>query len=340
MKAISVELRNNIIAQLTSQSFRTYRQIAATFNVSPATVSRIKSKYCHDTSNRKYGRPRKLTSQNIRYCIRELTQNRSKSAREVSKKLKVNFSVNVSDRTIRNALRKEGLKAQEKKKKPKLSAKNIKARLEFAKRHKDWTIQDWKRVIWSDETKINRFSSDGRSWSWIREGGSLQTHHVKETVKYGGGSIMIWGCMTWDGPGFLCKISGTMNGELYKTILMEELQETINWYDLDSSRVIFQQDNDSKHRSSIVQNWLSEQPFSVLEWPAQSPDLNPIENLWAILKRKLNQYDRPPNGMLQLWERVEEVWNAISKETCENLVKTMPKRIQSVIKRKGLWTDY
>src|SRR5688572_16882792 len=77
--------------------------------------------------------------------------------------LKSRFGIQVSDRTIRRVLKKKGLKSVEKKKKPLLSKKNIKARLDFAKAHQYWTSDDWERVIFSDETKINRFNSDGRS---------------------------------------------------------------------------------------------------------------------------------------------------------------------------------
>ena len=69
----------------------------------------------------------------------------------------------VDESTIRNVLKDTGLEAMKKEKRPRLSAKNIKKRLEFAKYYKDWTVEDWKHVIWSDETKINRFGSDGYS---------------------------------------------------------------------------------------------------------------------------------------------------------------------------------
>jgi hypothetical protein len=246
----------------------------------------------------------------------------------------------VSDRTVRRALQEAGLGAQEKMEKPRLSPKNIKARLEFAKRHQCWTIDDWKRVIWSDETKINRFCSDGRSWCWVRDGESRQPRHVKQTVKHGGGSIMIWGCMTAQGVGFMCRLTGAMDQKAYKEILEDELMRTIEYYGLDPEKAIFQHDNDPKHTALSVQKWLSEQEFDVLEWPAQSPDLNPIEHLWAILKRRLNQYERPPSGILELWERVQVEWEKIDKDVCRSLVESMPKRVEAVLKARGLWTDY
>ena len=91
------------------------------------------------------------------------------------------------------------MKAVVKTKRPLLSAKHHKACFDFAYAHKDWTLDDWKRVIWSDETKINRLGSDGRKWVWKKSGERLSDRLVEGTVKFGGGSVMIWGCMTWEG---------------------------------------------------------------------------------------------------------------------------------------------
>ena len=151
---------------------------------------------------------------------------------------------------------------------------------------------------------------------------------------------MIWGCITVHGPGFMCKIDGSMDQHLYKQILTDELLKTIEWYDMDPKKVIFQHDNDPKHKAKSVQEWLNDQEFEVLKWPAQSPDLNPIENLWAILKRRLNQYEQPPRGMVELWERVQAKWDEIDKEMCMKLIESMPRRIDAVLKSKGMWTNY
>ena len=76
-------------------------------------------------------------------------------------------------------------------------------------------MEDWKRVIWSDESKLNLFGSDGRIYCWKSSKEPLRPHHVKPTVKHGGGSIMVWGCMTPEGVGYLCRIDGGLNAELY-----------------------------------------------------------------------------------------------------------------------------
>ena len=88
------------------------------------------------------------------------------------------------------------MKAVVKKKHPLLSAKHLKAHLDYPHAHKDWTVKDWKRVVWSDETKINCLGSDGHKWVWNRPEEGLSDRLVEGTVKFGGGSVMIWGCMT------------------------------------------------------------------------------------------------------------------------------------------------
>jgi hypothetical protein len=136
------------------------------------------------------------------------------------------------------------MKAVVKKKRPALKKHHRKARLDFALTHKDWTVEDWKKVVWSDETKINRLGSDGRKWVWKKPGEGLSDRLVEGTVKFGGGSLMMWGCMLWEGPGFACKIDGKMDGDLYIKIMQDELGESLAYYNKQQQDVIFQQDND------------------------------------------------------------------------------------------------
>ncbi|KIK29002.1 hypothetical protein PISMIDRAFT_76441, partial [Pisolithus microcarpus 441] len=97
-----------------------------------------------------------------------------------------------------------------------------------------------------------------------------------------------------------------MDGDLYLQILKDELQQTLEYYGLNLSDTIFQQDNDPKHTCKKHQgDWLEEQDFGTMVWPAQSPDLNPIEHLWGCLKRRLATHENLLNGIHELWERVQ-----------------------------------
>ena len=233
-----------------------------------------------------------------------------------------------------------GMKAVVKKKRPLLSQRHRRERLDFAISHKDWTVEDWKHVVWSDETKINRLGSDGRKWAWKKAGEGLSDRTVAGTVKFGGGSLMMWGCMMWEGVGYGCKIDGRMDAELYTQILEDELQQSLEYYGKEVADIIFQQDNDPKHKSKKATQWFEDHQYNVMIWPAQSPDLNPIEHLWAHLKKKLAEYEQPPKGILELWERAEAEWNKIDKEVCQNLIESTPRRIEAVIGAKGGYTKY
>ncbi len=94
------------------------------------------------------------------------------------------------------------------------------------------------------------------------------------------------------------------------------------------------------HHSHKVGNWLKDHKICVLDWPAKSPDLNPIEHLWDHLKRQLAKYPREASGVHELWECVQKEWNAIPKDVCVKLIESMPQRVKAVIKAKGGYTRY
>ena len=141
----------------------------------------------------------------------------------------------------------------------------------------------------------------------------------------------MWGCMTWHGTGYACRIDGRMDAELYCQILADEFQQTLKYYNMDPDEIEFQQDNDSKHTSRLARQWFQEHGIKVLDWPALSPDLNPIEHLWQILKVKVSEYESVAKSQKELWERVENEWDKLPVETCQRLIATMPERIAAVV---------
>lgn len=338
MKNLSPSIHQNILSALNSG--RSYRQIAREIGISKTSVQRIANSHSGYTPRNTPGRPKGLSIQDRRRVVRLVTSGQADTAPEVAKTLSSEGVATVNPETVRRVLREEGFRAAPKTKKPLLLKRHQRARLEFAKRHQHWTTDDWRRVVWSDETKINRFGSDGRKWHWKTARRGISANSVQPTVKFGGGSIMIWVCMTAKGVGHMARIENGLDSDLYSEILKDELMETLKYYGLSKDRVIFQQDNDPKHTSKRATQTLKELSLEVLKWPAQSPDLNPIEHLWDALKRKLADYPTQPTGILELWDRVQNAWDSIEVETCTNLIDSMPRRIEAVLKARGGYTDF
>lgn len=326
---------------------RSATSIAAELGVSRSSVLERRKKLGNEVAVHKGGRPRSLTRRDIAYVTRYVMSVDGATAESARRELLRVSNKDVSTSTIRRQLRSDGNSAIVKKKRPRLLPRHRKARRDFISNGaKDtWDMDKWSNVIWSDETKINLHGSDGRQYVWKRPGEKLSDRLIQPTVKYGGGSIMIWGCMTYWGVGRIALVEGRMNANDYIEILDANLLPTIA--DLCAqpggprrNQVIFQQDNDSKHTSRAARAWFLKKNIKVLDWPPQSPDLNPIEHLWGHLKRRLRSYPTAPSNVDELWERVKVEWANITPETCLNLIDSMPRRVAAVRKARGSYSKY
>ncbi len=151
---------------------------------------------------------------------------------------------------------------------------------------------------------------------------------------------MVWGCFSSFGVGNIVRIYGNMNGELYRQILDEDLLGTIQWHELDKDNIIFQQDNDPKHSANLTKQWFEDNDVNVLEWPPQSPDLNPIEHLWNEIDRRLRQLEYRVHNQDQLWEAIQKIWVETDNDFLTKLIQSMPERINDVIKAKSGYTRW
>uniref|UniRef100_A0AAZ3RWT0 Tc1-like transposase DDE domain-containing protein n=1 Tax=Oncorhynchus tshawytscha TaxID=74940 RepID=A0AAZ3RWT0_ONCTS len=133
-----------------------------------------------------------------------------------------------------------------------------------------------------------------RDYAWRQKNTAFQEKHLLPTVKYGEGSIMLWGCVASAGTGNLVKVEGCMDSTQYQQILGNNVEESVTKLKLRRGW-IFQQDNDPKHCSKSTRAFMQRNKYNVLEWPSQSPDLNIIENLSDDLKRSVHA--RQPSNL-------------------------------------------
>ena len=303
-------------------------------------VSEYKStgKFVRKTHNS--GRKRKTSAKTDRFIARSVkgtAEKRRKSSREIQNELQAG-GVIISQSTIKRRLIEQGLRAHIPTKKPLLRKVNILKRLQWAKKYANWTASDWQKVLWSDESPFELIG--GKKRQLVRRKSDEKYHPdcVRKTVKFGGGKLMLWGCFHSEGTGPLFRIQGTMDQKVYKNILVQKARPYLK----SSNLTVFQHDNDPKHKAKSVQQYLNGKrfPANVLDWPSQSPDLNPIENLWCYLDSKVRERRIKPKNLDQLYTVLQDEWAKIDPRILRNHVLSMPERCKAVIAAKGLYTKF
>lgn len=335
-KELSLDIRKKIV-KLHGKG-HSYTRISKSLLVSRNTVAKVvqRSRQRHDVANvRRPGRPCKLTLRDERRLLRIAEANRKASTLELVEIVKSQFGKSVSCDTIRRLLHRASLRGRRPRRKPLLKPKHKTDRLKFANEYFDKENRFWDSVLWSDETKINLFGSDGVQWVWRRSGEEHLDKCMVPTVKHGGGNVLLWGCMSSSGVGELHFIDGLMDAKMYIQILQEKMLPCLRAI---GRRATFQHDNDPKHSARATTAFLLQKNVSVLQWPSMSPDLNPIEHLWGILKRKVEEHN--PKNIEALKNVIQQEWNAIDPSICQKLVHSMKRRLTEVIRNKGGHTKY
>ncbi|KAG0804959.1 hypothetical protein G6F18_012334 [Rhizopus arrhizus] len=237
-----------------------------------STLYKIRLELGLPAQSDKDGRPKALTKREQQHLVRAVTADGLENAVQAQQSLEQNLCKSVSVDTVRRALKDAGLVSFVKPKKPLINERNRKRRLQWARQH----------IVW--------------------------THQVCETLKHEGGSIMVWSCISWYGPGYIVNVVKCMTKYVYLEVLQDDLIKSLAWY---------------MEETKVVSKWPNEQEFHVMKWPPQSPDLNPIENMWQLLKSRLfRNYDSPPCGIHELWDRIGHTWYQITAEECQMLIKT------------------
>lgn len=337
-KELSQDLRDLIIKMF--KEHKSQRRIGEIIGKSHATVQKVIEKFKKEGSTKtraRSGRPSIFTPAEKRIIVRKVQENPKKSAPKVQMEIENQIGKSCNPETVRHVLRSAGYHGRNVRKKPFVSAVNRKKRLLFAKEYEKADEFFWNKVIFSDESKFNIHGSDGREKVWRKVNSELEPKNMVGTVKHGGGSVLVWGCMAASGVGNLVFIEGVMDRFCYLDILKENLHASATKLGIGES-FVFQQDNDPKHTAVIVKEWLSHNVENQLKTPPQSPDINPIEHLWDHLDRQIRKHNIKNKDDLK--KKLLEEWENIPPSVTRNLVHSMKSRLKAVIKQKGYPTKY
>lgn len=235
----------------------------------------------------------------------------------------------ISADTVRRRLAEAGFKHRMPTSKPALSERQRQNRLEWARNQLG---RDWSRVIFTDETTV--LMAPRRAKVWRKKGQRV----VFRTRKHPG-KIHLWGCFARNGFGAAYTFVENLNADVLCTIYEQALRPSIKkLFGAADRNWVLLEDNDPKHTSQKAQKWRKDNSVERIHFPTQSPDLNPIENLWSILKHNIAKHE--PKSLKDLQNIMCRQWKALPVRLCAKLADSMPDRIQQVIAANGDYILY
>ncbi len=335
---LTTEQRWSIIALHKQRN--SLRKVARLLQLNKNTVREVWARYCatgSPASGTRSGRPR-CTDAETEHAI-ELTARIDKftSPRQIKRQL----FLDVSPRTVDRRLQEVNLFGRVARHKRVYSPAEVRQRLSFGNGYKNWTEAQWSVVLFSDEKCFYGSGFCGRTWVRRPIGTALDleytVHKKGHPVK-----VNVWGCFSAAGPGYLHVFYDNMDGALYKKILDEHLIDVAERDFPAVSPAItqwhFLQDNARYHKGHIHREWFHNKGVSVLDFPPYSPDLNPIENLWAVVAREVEKMQC--DTVEELGDAVLKVWDELPLDTFGMLARSMPKRCQAAVNAGGHHTKY
>ncbi|GFU43526.1 transposable element Tcb2 transposase [Trichonephila clavipes] len=208
-----------------------------------------------------------------------------------------------------------------------LTRQHCTARLQWCREHHNWTEQDWTCVLFSDESRFSLSSDCRRQLIWCESGTAYRPENIQEKDRYPTCSIMVWAGIMINGCTRLHVVAnGTMTGQRY---IDEVLLFHVRLFrGAVGDKFVFMDDNATCHRTLAVQDCF-------LVWPARSPDLNPIENVWDDLGWQVAGRNYPPTNKNTLIRALTEGWDKLPQQLLDNVVQSMVRRVECCITLHG-----
>ena len=283
------------------------------------------------------GRPRLATSKAERRLKLYVQKYPFKTTKELKREVHGWHAMSV--RRIQMTLKERlGLPARSAATKPLLTPAMVRKRLAFCKNHLFMTEDDWENVMFSDESMFRLINPRAQT---VRRSSTQRWYLQKFTVKKmkHPASVMIWGCFSGKGGQgslYFLPLNCTMKMDRYMSVLEEKLFPWMGFHHVTQ----FLQDRAPCHKAKRATALLATQDFTVMDWPGNSPDLNLIENLWSIMKRKLKS-DHTITSLPMLHSALKRMWvSNLEPSLFKKLARSMPKRLRDCIANQGQMTKY
>jgi len=325
------EIQKAQINVLRSNSSLSNRKIAKIINRSEGTVRKYLKNPVGYGQKASPGRPSTVTKLQRRALIRSAC-NSTKSSRALCEE----GSLNITARRARQILNESGrVKAAKMLRKPLLSPKNIQDRLQFSISHMSWDIE-WNKVIFSDEKRFNKDGPDRWAYYWH----DLRTDpRIFSKRQSGGGSVMVWGAIGFQKKVKLQFINNRMNAVDYQNMIGPLFPA---WgYEMAGLGWQLQQDNAPIHVAKSTVRYFEDRNINLFRnWPAKSPDMNIMENIWSILARQVYAGGRQYDQTNELVNAIEKAWKTIDQATIQGLYKGLQRRMMALYDARGKSTRY
>lgn len=335
MRPLPQSTVDNVKVQL--RHGKSARQVSKDLGVSISFALKVRQQDKENIPDPKIGRPTKVSGRTRAALKSKMLDGEFRRLTDAQNYVRSMNEGPVCKRTVVNYLEAQGLPARRKPESPRLTKKHIAARKKFAREHVNWTLDQWKQVMFSDECSVHRIKPFGTQYYYSNEEHRLRHEdHFKQKAQGGGGRIMIWGCITSHGPGDLGWVEGTMDSEYYERVLRDYLVPSRDYCGMDPETFIFQHDNCSIHTAGRIKRYLENAGITVLEWPPNSPDINPIERVWAYIKQRLDSYPTPAESLQQLFDRVVDIWTSLPENFLAKLYAELPAKMRMLVHTGGL----
>ncbi|GFV33873.1 transposable element Tcb2 transposase [Trichonephila clavipes] len=303
-------MRGRIIGKI--EEGRKITDVAREFDIAHSVVSRLwKSFKTTGMCNRRHGggRVRSMTPAEDRYIALSAKRNRRTTAQQVANQFLVASGKQIFRKSVARRLSGGGL---------------------YARRPVVWTEQDWTCVLFSDESRFSLPSDCRRQLIWRESGTAYRPENIQEKDRYPTCSIMVWAGIMINGHTRLHVVAnGTMTGQRY---IDEVLLPHVRLFrGAVGDKFVFMDDNATCHRTLSVQDCLDSEAIQRLVWPAGSPDLNLIENVWDALGRQVAGRNHPPTYKNTLIRALTEELYKLPQHLLDNVVQSVVRRVECCI---------